>query len=107
MQRHRAGEFLDARQRLGQIHGQHLEWLAVERVAQAVDRRHLRAARLAPRRPEIHQHYLAAVVGEPMHLPRHVLQLERGRRTAAPRLELRAARQHRDGKQEYREPALH
>jgi len=107
VERHGAGKLLDARQRLGEVHGEHLERLTVERAAQAVDRRHFRAARLAPRRPEIHQHHLAAVIGEAVHLPAEVLEFERRGRATAPRLQLGRARHHGYGDEQRPEEPQH
>jgi len=78
--RHLGPEFLDARDGLAQVHGEHFERPALERLSQPADRRHLVAARRAPGGPEIHQHDLAPVVREPVLASAEVLQPQLGRR---------------------------
>src|SRR5438270_318577 len=66
----------------------HQEALAAELRLQAVERRHLLAAGLAPRRPDIEQHQLAAKVGERMRPAIRVVEAQLGNR-----LRLRGARE--------------
>src|SRR5438094_1836991 len=58
----------------------HLEALAAELRLQAIERRHLLAAGLAPRRPDIEQHQLAAKVGERARPAIRVVEAQLGNR---------------------------
>jgi len=91
-QRHLREEVLDARKRLGEIHGQDFERLRGERVAQPLDGGHLVTAGLAPGGPEVHQHHLAAVIGQPVLAPLQVFEGQLRRRAARPALEIRRGR---------------
>src|SRR5439155_4949033 len=58
----------------------HLEALAAELGLQPVERRHLLPARLAPRRPDIEQHDLAAKIRQRMLTPRFIDKAQLGYR---------------------------
>src|SRR6185369_5149466 len=57
-------ELARPRLRFAVVHREHREWLSREALLQPLHRRHLLAAGLAPRRPEVHEDDLAPVVGE-------------------------------------------